>query len=831
MTAPSFNYFYRVEITAIRLGDQIQSGTQTIRTKVTKTYNFVSKSLRDATTPSDRETMIPILEQVGEVTLNAGEFLPSTSFSSISISNHRGSFGADRRFSDILDRYTVVNQPITFYVGQSDNFTDMPSSWQQIASGQILSWNMSLNSDRPVLDFQIAPYRISDRVMNLEISRDIAGMENAPDSTIGQALPVVFNKIHNTQALPLSSYPQVIPLRISADGAETGKYALCTLMYQKTKARVMTNYYAKKAWETDADLWSEIDFTRLPDSYLGATASFAGLNVYPAIAYRIPEHAAGSNATGFIATGVTFTARGGGSVSRQSTAKLRAFILRVDRDTYDVIDEIVGGSAFLATYDAQNNSAGSTFNINISFSQPVVLDLMADRDYDFYIGYEVTNWAAGDMSLYMAGTATRALAQSANFTSGTSSDSTDDWRIILPAPSTIVAHRLRVVTATSTAHEDTYSKDGYTYASMTLSQPAPDSGQTNPALDSLSLVGLVEGFCDYTTNNRLLGAHDILSRLSLEWDGEKWNDVNAVDLTTLASSHYTPLLTTGGTHRGRYLTGISEGKVSYSQLITEVARGSASKIGIFSSKKLFLYPWGVTVSPAFNIPQADIIPLSWEVRDPSNIINRTAVTFDKVFAIEEGLDREDGYAYSIDFSNPSYLPVQQITEESRNLYGVQNIVENKFSIFGYSDYYSNIGTPGYLTGGPSSSQPQEGGVVTFSVDFLAEYYMTRFALPAAYCSFVVPWHRYKDIKMFDVINFAHSEFPAFYGTDPSARPGVVISGSNTTPVPNAGYGQELTRAQTYRGLVEGISYVMAMEHAPAIRLTVLVLLNREFDPT
>lgn len=85
--------------------------------------------------------------------------------------------------------------------------------------------------------------------------------------------------------------------------------------------------------------------------------------------------------------------------------------------------------------------------------------------------------------------------------------------------------------------------------------------------------------------------------------------------------------------------------------------------------------------------------------------------------------------------------------------------------------------------------------------------------------------------MFDVITFAHSEFPAFYGTDPNARPGVVISGSNTTPVPNAGYGQELTRAQTYRGLVEGISYVMAMEHAPAIRLTVLVLLNREFDPT
>jgi hypothetical protein len=244
-----------------------------------------------------------------------------------------------------------------------------------------------------------------------------------------------------------------------------------------------------------------------------------------------------------------------------------------------------------------------------------------------------------------------------------------------------------------------------------------------------------------------------------------------------------------------------------------------------------MYPWGITIEPAFNIPQADIIPLSWEMRDPSTVINRLSVSFNKIYAIEEGMDVQEGYGYSIDFSSPSYLPAQQITEESRTLYGVQNIVENTFNVFGYSDYYANVGLPGYLTGIISNSQPQEGGVVTFSVDFLAEYYMTRFALPAVYCSFVVPWHRYKNIKMFDVITFAHSEFPAYYGTDPSARPGVVISGSNTTAIPNAGYGQELTRGQTYRGLVEGISYVMAMEHAPAIRLTVLVLLNREYDPT
>lgn len=85
--------------------------------------------------------------------------------------------------------------------------------------------------------------------------------------------------------------------------------------------------------------------------------------------------------------------------------------------------------------------------------------------------------------------------------------------------------------------------------------------------------------------------------------------------------------------------------------------------------------------------------------------------------------------------------------------------------------------------------------------------------------------------MFDVINFSHSEFPAFYGADPNARPGVVDTGTTVTSVVNAGYGQELTRAETYRGVIEAISYVMAMEHAPAIRVTVNVNVNQEYDPT
>lgn len=831
MTLPTFNYFYRVDITVAQMGQTIQSGTTTVRELITRTYTFVNKEIKDATTPSDRETYIPILKSIGEITLNAGEFLPTASFSTISIEDSRGTFGADRKFSDILERFTVVDQPVTFYVGDSENGSDVPVSWTQIGSGKILSWNRAINSNEPTLSFQIAPFKVSDKVMNLEISRDIAGMENAPEANLGKPLPIVFSKPNTSQTSQLDRYPQVIPTRISADGAATAKYALATHMYQLTQGRIASNYYAKKSWEDGADIWASIHFTRAADDYTGSpVGTYYTLNTYSSTAYRIPQITSTNNESGFIVSGIQFRCRGQGSPGRASTATLIVYIYQVDKVTRSIVATLTQGRAYLNTYDASNNVSGSDFSIKVSFDAPIVLDLTASRTYDFYLAWEVTGYTAGaDLAFYKNSTTSLRMVKSQTITT---TDSRDSW-VISDDTTGIVAHKLLIVTATANNHESTYTKDGFTYSSLTLSQVAPDSGQVNPDLDSLELVVLMEGFDTYSVASpvRCLTPITIAERLSYSWNGESWVNINALDTTTLQSSHYDKLFAANQSIRARYVSGVVESKSTYTQLLTELVRGTACKVGVLVNQKLFIYPWGITADPSFNVPQADIIPLSWEVRDSSTIINRTQISFDKAYATNIAQDSTEGFKYSIDYSKSAYLPSQVITEESRTLYGVKNIVENSFSVFGYSDYYLNVGVPGYLTGNISSSQPNDGVNITYSVDFLADYYMSRNALPATYCSFVVPWHRYKTIKMFDVITFAHSEFPAFYGTDPNARPGVVTVGSNVTAVPNAGYGQELTRAQTYRGIVESVSYVMAIEHAPAIRLTVLVLLNREYDPT
>jgi hypothetical protein len=937
MTSPAFNYFYRVEIEIANyeLGGY-QTGSSTVREVVTKTYNFVNKPLLGANAAVDRETYIPILKSVGDISLAAGDILPSISFSSITLSDERGTFGSDRRFSDLLERSTIIGRQINFYIGESQLNIDAPQDiyglvFTKIGSGLVESWTKALSGDSAEITIQIQPARVSQRIMNLEVSPDIPGMEDAPDSSIGASLPITFCRTNYNKTMQFPAQ-EVVPIRISGDGESDAKYALTTQMYQLTKAITSNYVYIKKNWPESTFEWLGVcpSFGSAPSDFTASiTANTYSLNTLAASAYQIPEILKISDSEGFIVTAVELRVKGqSSSTTRVSNAYLSMFILMVDRTTYSVIGELARGRAALATYDVQNNILNNIFTIKISLNNAIPLDLSPSREYDFYLGFEATDVAAGDLVICQ-GNYTPPFKRLIKDRTAGAGDSYTDWKI---SPDTvgIIAHRLHRASIAFNEHENLFTPSGLTYSSMSITQSSANVGQVNPSLDSIQMVTPIEGFAkhifnggtsygpfdeyyidisgtlgsvdddnlgkifqftshqsntgpaillvnngskyitapmyydgspipggflatndlanfEYTDgvfnyisdadNIRIYDPPTILKLLSYEWNGEMWKDKDNVDITTLKTSHYDQLFEPNtDNHRARVLGGIVESKSNYSQVVSQIARGTASKIGIHSDGKLFIFPWGIANSISYTIPQWDIIPLSWETRDEDNIVNRTQISFERSFL--NNTSEGGAFNYSIDFSNSSYLTVQSITERSRSLYGTKEIIENSFPVFGHSRASTGptlpaVGLPGYLTGGATASTP--GGAlsstVKFSVDFLADYYLSRFALPFVYCSFVVPYHRYKDIKMFDVISFHHSEFPAFFGTDPYARDGVVDDGTNVTTVPNANNGEELVRAKSYRGLVEGVSYIMAMEHAPAIKLTVQVLINQEFDPT
>lgn len=781
------NYFYRVSLTV---------AAYVAGAKTTKTYEFTQKTLKDS---SSLTTYWPILLDVGEVSFTAGETLPTLSASAITIDNKRGSFGANRRFSDILQRYSPVEQSVTVYFAQVDNNIDTVSSWTTVMTGIVSDWALSAQGDAPTLTFNIKPYKFDEKVLTLEVARTVYGMENAPDGSLGRAIPLV-----------IGNNLDVSPVRVSADLSTTGKWAYGTCLYQHLKMTasadtvLTTNYNG--AWEQFTAGFN-------PDLSTGTPTGQYTLNTYAARAIGLNQNSP------CVVGGVRLYMHSNGT-GPASTGLLSVFIIRIDAFTFNVVDEMARGTVQLSNYDTYNNNPGTyaNFYINVSFDRLAFLSIGEGR-YFYALGWEVTGFTPDDASInYRSVTTFEFRKDAADATAG-SNNSYSEWKYAGGAVRPM--YKLHEVTPAFDGHVNAFTNTGLTYATVTLTQPSPDTGQTNPNFDSFPLVvGVGSGLVNYSGGTAVNYLDTLPSKLSFQWStaSNSWADANAWDTTTLGTSH-APYLTTGvsPTFRSRTPEGVIDQKATFAQVVAEMCRGTACKVGILSTGKAFTWMWGLNEAVGADIPAADITALEWQQRDTSSIVNRALLKLGRKYAVNSSGDSGtvDSSRYSSDYSATNYPQVAAMTAESIGMYGPKDLAQNSFVLYATA----NGGVNNYL-GGPDSW-----------ASVTSEYYLSRFAKPLVYASFVVPWHRYNSLRMFQVVTFQSTDFPAFYGTDPEQGPMVVDTGTTVVTVPGWNGGEELVRAETYRGIIEGVSYVLAMEHAPAIRLTVLVLLNQPCDPT
>jgi hypothetical protein len=479
-----------------------------------------------------------------------------------------------------------------------------------------------------------------------------------------------------------------------------------------------------------------------------------------------------------------------------------------------VVEEVAKGTVDLANYNASNAASLAPISLTISFESIVFLS--ADETYA--VGWSVTGYQVGDMSLQYTTAVTG--AEFRRDAADTASSSGFEWKLATATGNPLRTF-IRTLAPSFTNSFSGFTQTGLAYTHLTfVGTWSPDGGQSDPVMDNFPiLVGNLTGLTVVGGGSTAERPQTIAELLAYKWNGTSWVDDNAWDVTTLSASHY-DYLYNGATPslRSRVVRGAIEGKVTYSQLISEICRCTASKVGVLPTGKSFMYPFGMTVIPARDIPYADITSLSWAQRDISTVVNRAVIKVGRsnLYAARDfETDESTGYQYATDFAASNYAQVAAMTAESRALFGQKDLDSGEFSLWPY---------PSGGSGAYMGNSASEGSI-------LAEYYLARFGKPIVECTFIVPYARYSDLRMFNVITFTHVEFPAFYGTDPNARDGTVdVSGAVST-VSTADSGFETVRAQTYRGLITGHSLVLAMEHAPVYRLTVQVLLNAPFDPT
>lgn len=181
--------------------EQFSFGASNLNTYIKVSINLLN--VKDGTTKTiyliNREydsniDAFPLLMDVDSLGLKLGAVLPDVTRGSITISNMYSSFGSERRFSDLLNRYTIVEREVKVWVAQiplgktNIQENDFNLIWKGIGTG--------IDFDQTRCRLSIASADIPIRVMTYVVNSD--EFPDAPSSSLGKHLPIILSDSDQT---------------------------------------------------------------------------------------------------------------------------------------------------------------------------------------------------------------------------------------------------------------------------------------------------------------------------------------------------------------------------------------------------------------------------------------------------------------------------------------------------------------------------------------------------------------------------------------------------------------------------------------------------------
>ncbi len=159
-----------------------------VKTGISKVINLIN---RPALSQLDA---FPILTSVDNIGLKLGLVLPDVSRGSITVNNMADSFGSERRFSDLLNRYTIHERDIKIWVAQ------IPLGKNDVQENDfVLKWtaigtDVTFDNSKCRVNFTRADIPV--RVMTYVVNSD--QFPDAPSASLGKHLPIIFTDSDQT---------------------------------------------------------------------------------------------------------------------------------------------------------------------------------------------------------------------------------------------------------------------------------------------------------------------------------------------------------------------------------------------------------------------------------------------------------------------------------------------------------------------------------------------------------------------------------------------------------------------------------------------------------
>ena len=782
MARPAQQHFVRVDLALLSLDDQ----TTTVTVKAT------SRRVEGGGSVTEYR---PLVLAVGRLGARMGVTLPQPGGSSIVFDDDPGTFGVERRLSDLFARYTPMGQPVRVYtaaVAPGMGISD--GDWTQIWQGTCNGWTAGRDGARHTVTVQVAAAGIPQRFLGYTLpGPDV--FPSIPAGNVGKGLPLVIGA--GVQIKPFFYYSNSATTKAFAYASTFGRTfvngGLAAPFFRHTDGRYVEFTSASAVGTPVIDQVGTVSASR-GEYYLDTIG----------LAQQVP-----ASVSTFLVTQVRLRLMGWNSGSWDCNSNFRVS-LYVNDGKPGPSTEVAFAEADKLTYRASLRGAAS-FDVYLNLNKPVLVGPGTGQTHFLVFTQAVDKTKFNTPGTYdlidpvglSGGGATEWLLEQPKPSGGDGKI----WKKYTGLTNVLMHYGLHGVQITDVPDNPVDSaSDGWLFSYFTASVNAADANQPDVQIDNLDLVAAVNGIQDDsggtitgTPNATITLPDHAINLLSRKWNGSAWV-ADAMHMTTYDYSH---LAGSGD----RSLKGALPARPLLAQALDEVCRASCSRLAYVNvaSSSAYLAPW---VWGARGATQAVLTDEEWRVRTVEQggfdtVVNDVTIGYDRRLTITDVVvsaqqqEFKDYAGYLILRADGTSGP-GRLCAASRTLYGARPNANPRHDLIG-----------------------DELAAAT-----LARFLAGVYAHPWVYVDLSGPLEKYKALKLLDVVELKHPAVMAFFGTSACAR----VPHYQGTPLPNFWNGSPAKRAQRYRAQIEGREVALGDDGAPTLELTVRLLLS-EFDPT
>ena len=826
MTLPNANFWIRADVTLFSLAVS--------ESPFTRTLSFTNKPVISTSTST---VYYPLITNLSDFGARMGTFLPLDSSASLTLNNSWGSFGYNRCITDLLQRFTMINQEVKIYFALDTPEDLEPETWTQIFQGKIRAVDYNAADASQSLIVAISADIIPNRQIAAEIPELAASLSTPVDGHTVVNDSAGVNKI----APLIFGFSQIKPIR--QDLAFGKRYVYGGIFSDQFVNDGIQKYYAKNhkgayVYIQGRSSPTTVQFEDNGTVNAGLFFTWAGQQE---LIFRFNQ-TSGS-------TGLNYNVGGSGNnwlittMKIQMTSQVGAFfpaagdryilkLYEIDAQGLPTI-ELARSEQPIALYVPWALTPAADYTVSFDFNKPVVLEEASNYAWSI----SMTKEAASPWSLNM-----KRYGKASNSKPWVI-DQTDASNNKHPYQTNAYANggthdypyfwAYGVSLVDTPGSSSTVQSNGFGYSYFVAERPYSLLGASTPSAiadlgfdwDFLIYAGGitddVAGTITGEAGKDILIPTHMLKLFLFRWDGSDWVDDSKFEETAYDYSHPNAFDQTTNP-LARVLQGRISNRTTLASLLERIAQNAGARLAIRANGKMGVWGWGSTATESATIDQNDLRIIDISYKGVESLINQATVFYEP-FIYTAFLSRLVDLQSTRDFAfgaewnhstpakaseytrlRPSTFSANNFTTPSTNqdtveAFGVSSLRLNEFDLLGDSS----------------------------SVEGILSFYFAFYGLPSVFVSVEVPLERYYTLELLDVIEIQHPMLPSFYGSS-SYNQNSYNDAGDPIDWKNGIYNP---RAETYRAIIESRTFSLGRGQAPKLKLNLRLLLNSPKDPT